>query len=127
MFSLKSHDRLKSKKDIELLFNEGKQAYFFPFKLMYILRDLDEDRVPLKFAISVPKKKLKKAVDRNLIKRRCREAYRLNNSALKDLLTSHNKQLILMFIYLNHEIKEYITIEKSIKKHLNALLSEISA
>jgi ribonuclease P protein component len=94
---------------------------------MYILRDLDEDRVPLKFAISVPKKKLKKAVDRNLIKRRCREAYRLNNSALKDLLTSHNKQLILMFIYLNHEIKEYITIEKSIKKHLNALLSEISA
>ena len=127
MLSLKAYERLKSRKDIELLFRSAQNTFIYPLKLVYLLRDRDEEEWPLKFGVSVPKKKFKNAVDRNLIKRRCREAYRLNKSSLQDFISSQDKQLLLMFIYLDNEIKDYRSIEKSIKKHLNGLLSEISS
>ena len=127
MVSLKAYERLKSKKDIDLLFETGQERFVYPLKLIYLIREKTDDAWPLKFGISVPKKKLNKAVHRNLIKRRCREAYRLNKSSLQDFISSQDKQLIMLFIYLESELKEYDLIEKSIKKQLNALLSEISS
>lgn len=75
----------------------------------------------LSVGVSVPKKFVKLAVDRNLIKRRMREAYRLHNHELKQTLLSSNTQLNLMFVYGSKQLLSYIEIEDKIKVILNRL------
>ncbi len=122
--SLQSFERLKSQKQIGLLFEEGQSSFKFPFKLVYLIQPRSENEWPLSFAVTVPKRKFKKAVERNLIKRRTKEAYRINKSLLQEKLMSGNIKMSLIFIYLDSELKKFTVIEKSIKHHLNALLTQ---
>lgn len=98
--------KLKSQKAIEKIFSDGKNFHRFPVRAVYFYdADLEQE---LKIGVSVAKKKFKKAVDRNLLKRRMREAFRLNQGNLK--LTG---KLNIMFIYSGKEILPYSEIEKS--------------
>lgn len=76
-FGHPKQEKLKSKKTIEQLFNEGKALTVFPLRLIYLKTDF-EDGTVLKTGVSVSKRLHKKAVDRIRIKRLMREAYRLN-------------------------------------------------
>ena len=105
--SLGSDKRLKSKKKIERLFLDGKKHHKFPIRAVYFFEE--EESNAFQITVSVPKKLIKKAVDRNRIKRRMREAFRLNQMKLKN-----NRKLEVMFIYTTSELKDYATIEKSI-------------
>ncbi len=78
---------------------------------------------PLKMAVTVPKRQFKCAVDRNHLKRKVREAYRLNRAPLQDKLSSSSNHLILMFIYVGKGMEEYSVIEKAMKKLLLKMLS----
>ena len=121
-FSFPKKEKLKSKKRIEQLFTEGKEQFKFPFKLVYDFESIENaGEVHWSFAVSIPKKKIKSAVQRNLLKRRVREAFRLNRSQLSDKLASKNLKLSLMFIYIADEVKKYPVLEKSVKKHLELL------
>lgn len=124
--TFKASERLKSRKLIARLFEEGQQQFFYPFKAIYILEDL-EDNKALQFAISVPRKKLSRAVHRNLLKRRGREAYRLNKYKIQDKLSDSPYRIALMFIYIESRVLDYDTIEKSINRHIHALLDKIDA
>ena len=127
-FSFPKKEKLKSKKRIEQIFTEGKEHFKFPFKLVYILEPRnEEDDAYWSFGVSIPKKKIKSAVSRNLLKRRVREAFRLNRSALSDLLNKRNLKLSLMFIYIADEIKKYPVIEKSVIMHLDHLRNALDA
>lgn len=123
-YTLGAGERLKSKKLIARLFEEGQSQFHYPFKLLYHYPEEGEE--PLQFGISVPKKKIKSAVSRNRVKRQSREAYRLNKSQLKSLLEKHAKKIALMFIYIESEEKNYSVIEKSIIRHLNELHKKIA-
>ena len=69
----------------------------------------------------VPKRQFKKAHDRNLLKRRMREAYRLNKLNFYQQLSTANVKVVCAFIYVGKKQEEYITIEKAIKQNLNSV------
>jgi len=101
-YQFKKTERLCHKNEIEILFQKGKSIQFFPFKAFYDLSNLKGDEVeesPIKIAISIPKRHFKKAVDRNRLKRRCREAYRINSLPLKKKLKEKELKLSLFLIY----------------------------
>lgn len=69
---------------------------------------------------SVSKRNFKRAVDRNLIRRRCREAYRLH----KSILTANPEvpyPTSIAFLYLAKEISTYDVIEKAMIKVLKKM------
>lgn len=115
-FTLQKNERLKSKKLIDELFVSGKSVFSHPIKLVYLeFSSLD---TPLKMCASVPKRHFKSAVDRNLIKRRIREAYRKNKISLENTLVKSNRQIVLMLIFVGKEQLEYSKIESAIRKLL---------
>lgn len=108
--------RLKSQKKIERLFLSGKRAQSFPLKSVFFM-DPDQP-AGIEIAVSVPKKLFKKSVDRNLLKRRMREAFRLHQHQLKP-----QNKLEVMFIYSANEILEFSKIEKAMLVLIGSLNS----
>ena len=80
---------------------------------------------PAQAMFIVPKRQFKKAHDRNKLKRRMREAYRLNKTNFYTLLESANKKIIVAFIFVGKKSEEYDLIEKAIVKGLNGFIDKI--
>ena len=116
-FSFQRGERLKSRKEIERLFAAGSQAMMqYPLRLVW--RPLEQQRsaFPVQFTVSVSKRKFKRAVDRNRVKRLIREAYRLRKHELYAGLPEDNPQLGWMVIFIGKEIPEYRHVEKAMRK-----------
>ena len=120
--SFRKNERLCSKKIIDKLFVQGKSVFVFPVKIGYLETELPSE-YPVQAAFSVGKRNFKRAVQRNLIKRRMREAYRLNKSKFYEEIGE--KQVAVFFIFTGKTIPEYTQIETAIKKGMKKLLSEM--
>jgi ribonuclease P protein component len=103
-------ERLSKEKVIQELFNKGSSFYLFPFKVFFMPNP--DPEVPVhQVLISISKRNFKRAVDRNLIKRRIREGYRTN----KELIAVHNK-LVIAYIYSIKEILPSAQIHERLVK-----------
>jgi len=114
-------ERLHSKKLIQELFDKGSSFYLYPFKVIYLK---SEDAEQIQMLASVSKRKFKSAVTRNTLKRRIKEAYRLNKTSLFE----HNSQignLLIAYIYTGKEVSDYQFIEKKLKKSIDRLIKEL--
>jgi ribonuclease P protein component len=119
-------EKLKSKKAIDHLFSTGKTITAFPIRVIYVGKTTKEN-VLISAGVTVSKKNIKLAVERNLVKRRMKEAYRLNNNDLKKHLKNTEAEINMMFIYTSKQILPYKEIEAKIKVLLTRLieLSEV--
>mgnify|MGYP003333621134 FL=1 len=116
-------DRLCSSLRIETLFSEGERLYEFPFKAIW--QEDDTLQSTVKVAISVPKKRLSKASQRNHIKRLVREAYRKQKALLVEKLLQENKSINLMLVYTLPSILSFTEIEDKISVTLQRLADEV--
>ena len=108
-FRFPKSEKLKSKKTIELLFQEGKSVSKFPIKVFYLPVENSEKT---QVGFTVPKRNFKTAVDRNRIKRQLREAYRLQKHLLKN---KDDLKFALFFLYLGKDKMIYASIEKAMR------------
>ena len=115
-FSFPKTEKLTGKKRIEELFRSGSSFYLYPFLLRFIANDEAHHRV----VISVSKKKVRKAVKRNLIKRRIREAYRLNKSVIPDRGIRYD----IAIIYLDKTPLPFVTIREKLVASLSRFTLE---
>lgn len=111
--TFKKAERLSKKKLIEELFAKGSYFYLAPFKVVYLEEPTSQYHQVL---ISVPKRIFKKAVTRNLLKRRIREAYRLNKGSL-----TVNSKLLIGYIYTSKKEENSEIIHQSLIKTLEKL------
>ena len=123
--TLGKNERLKSRKRTELLFSEGKKFSITPFRVHYLFNDLAGP--PLQFGVGVSSKNFKKAVDRNKIKRRVREAYRLQKIILHQKVKEKKGQLNIFFIYNGKDIPGFSGIFDAMKKILDKLCNIIDS
>ncbi len=113
-FTFKKSERLSSKKEIQELFKNGSSFYLHPFKIITLP---STDSTAHQVLFTVPKRNFKKAVDRNLLKRRMREAYRLH----KHLLSTEPQVLRIAYIYTSKEILDYASIAKPLEQSLSRI------
>lgn len=114
-------EKLCSKLAIDALFKSGKSFKQYPIRVMYM--PLEESDSAAKLLISVPKKRFKKAVSRNSIKRLIRETYRLNKPDLIENWQAQGKYFALSFVYIGSDIPDYNDLNVIMKRILEKLKS----
>jgi ribonuclease P protein component len=114
-FTFRKEEKLSKEILIQELFDKGSSFYLFPFKVFF-MPNPDREYPFHQVIISVSKRNFKRAVDRNLIKRRIREAYRLN----KTLLPIQNK-LLIAYIYSVKDILPSVQIHERLVKTFKRL------
>jgi ribonuclease P protein component len=122
-FAFPKREKLTGKKTIEELFKNGSSFYLHPIKVKYI-KESDPTIDYHRILFSVPKRSFKRAVDRNLLKRRMREAYRLNKTLIFQGEIPAFYQIA--FIYLDKSSLEYAVIEEKLTAALQRLSSRES-
>ena len=115
-YGLSKEQRVHLNKDVESLFKKGKSFVQFPFKVIYLERKSSGSP---KVLISVPKRIHKTAVNRNLLKRRIKEAYRLRVE--EELAWEKSTSILIGIIYLDKEIRSFNDLQKNINLSLHEL------
>lgn len=122
--TFRKNERLCSQKILDELVKKGKYIHSNPFRLTWLTTTLPEN-VWAQIAFAVPARNFKNASDRNRIKRRMREAYRKNKSALYTLISKTDLKLALLFVYTGKDDVTYSETETKTKQILSTLAENI--
>lgn len=119
-------ERLDKKKIIEKMFAGGSRSFsVFPLRVVYLL--VEELEADVSILISVSKRRFKRAVKRNRVKRQIREAYRVNKHELLNVLAEKQCRLAIAFIYLSDQLVESAVIEDRVKTALARIAEKMAA
>jgi len=116
--SFTKEERLSSFKEIQALMKKGHTFFHYPFKVVYqnvSPLNSNEERCLNSIIVSVPKRYFKRAVKRNLLKRRIRESYRLNKGLL---VAPQGGKTNALFVYISKEVLEFSYIERKLQEVL---------
>lgn len=122
-------ERLRSLKVIRRLFEEGRSGFTYPFRYIWLVDEVAEGEAiegtagtasgGVEVLFSVPKRFLKRANKRNLVRRRAKEAYRLQKGELVGSVDTRRVRIAL--IYSTKKIHEYRTINNAIERILGEI------
>ena len=119
-------EKLKSRKQIDALFQTGRSLVHFPLRLKYALAPLTDANATVQAGFTVSKKHFKRAVHRNRIKRLLREAYRLQKAPLLQLLAHQNQNVQLFFMYTDKALPDYTTVFAAMAQCMHSLQQKIA-
>lgn len=122
--SFSKSEHLCGEKRITRLFTQGEAFIAYPLRVVYILEPKKDDE-PVSVMVSVPKKRFKRAVKRNRLKRLMREAYRLNKQPLIEKMEEKGMQLHIAFNYVSDDELDFEKVEKKMKLAIQKLLAKI--
>ncbi|MDP4269855.1 MAG: ribonuclease P protein component [Bacteroidota bacterium] len=112
-FTLPKAERISRKLVIDKLFTKGTSFVVYPIRVVYVT-STEEQEAQAAMMISVSKKKFKRAVKRNYIKRRIKEAYRLNKHLLQVPESVGN--ISIAFIYLSGGLKSFDSLNQKMEE-----------
>jgi ribonuclease P protein component len=126
-FNFTREERLKSKKMLGALFKGGNSFVAYPLRVVWLPTEtvLATTPPPVQVAISVPKRNFKTAVERNLLKRRIREAYRLNKQALLEKIQPADKSVAIMIMYIAKEPLTFAEIQSGVLKMIRKFPADL--
>lgn len=113
-FKFPKAEKLCSKDSIKQVFTQGKTFMSYPLQFRYLPAGSSETRV----MVSAPKKRFKRAVVRNRLKRLMREAYRLNRHSLHGGQTGHETGMNIVCCYIGQAETDFATVEQAMVKGL---------
>ena len=123
-FSYNKFEKLKSRKQIELLFAKGKSISAFPVKVFYL--PVDHTPVhPVQVGVGVSARNFKKAVDRNTIKRRMREAYRLHKLPLHEHLVAQQKSVAVFILWIDKQMPTTSVLQDLMPAVIEKLIKQL--
>ena len=120
----KKEERLCSKATIENLYANGRSVAAFPLRAVYLPLEAEENAPAASILISVSKKRFKHAVDRNLAKRRLREAYRLSKHPFIESLQQQEKRMAIAILYLDKQHHPFKHLQARMVKLLNSIIEK---
>ncbi len=118
-FPLGKQNKLCGEKRIDSIFADRASLSALAYPLRAVWKESDSAECS-RFLVSVPKKKLRHAVDRVRMRRRVREAYRLNHSAY-DGLPGNCSHKDIVFVYIADRERDYRRVESAMKKLLSRI------
>ena len=124
-FTLGKHERLKSNLAIQDLLKRGKSLTAYPLKIYWNISEDSRQQSPVRMAVSVPRRRFRRAVDRNLLKRRLREAYRQNKDILYDPLRKKGLRVSLIILFLADEFLPFEPMDSKVRDLLGRLADKL--
>lgn len=131
--------KLRHRSLVEAVFKKNDSIFEYPLRLCWrtlsqtelsanFRNDVPDLIAPLQFMITVPKKKRRRAVDRVAMRRKVREAFRLNRVALEECVALHDdiRTLSLAFVYVGEKNHDWEKIERKMKILLEKLIVKLN-
>lgn len=119
-------ERLCLKRRFEALIAGGRSFFIYPFRVIYLEDQLLPSDPPIQIGFTVKKKQFKRAVVRNLIKRRTRESWRKRKNSLYGLLREQNKNLLILLVYGAETPLPFEEIDRKMGQVIKRLETEFS-
>jgi len=115
--TLHKNKRIKQKRIFDALFQSGsgESKFAYPIRINWV-ESSEFTNEPLKVAFVVPKRLFKRAVDRNALKRKMKETYRINQTRLLEALSQKKQSFSILFMYQAKKKLPYSNIEKAMHK-----------
>lgn len=124
-FTFKKEERLYGHAALDNVYNQGKHLQIDSIKIIYI-ETLKDNSFPCRVVFSVPKRSFKRAVDRNLLKRRMREIYRKYKHTFYNDLNEKAKNIHIYIIYLPKEIISFDKLKENMLKALKITVNKLN-
>ena len=124
-YSLGKEERLKNGLAIQDVLKNGSAVSEFPLKIYWSISWDHRQKFPVRVAIAVPKRRFKRAVDRNLMKRRIRESYRQNKHLIYDPLMKKDLKIVMIILFLSDEFIPFNNLYARTRELLRKLANNL--